>query len=365
MDWERFLPGTCHSRESGKISCQKIWPGLFSSVGARPWPRFEDGPDALAHDGRFRCGFRNESVLRSVARKADVAAACSFRGERWAYHLQRAPDLRYPSLSSGSARSSIGELVFYVALPSAPGEAENRQAVRASWAAWALRHKRPWSYDFFVGAASLEGSMAQSLRQEAKDFGDIVLLDMVDSYNNLTLKVVQALAHAHRVIQPRFLVRLNSNNRLQPRRLVDFLGKLSDDQVGSLYPNGFMWTHPSCMNPLVLEEITCQTLTARIPKAALVYNNMMLYPSGQFLVSSSALGRMMEVYSEVVRQHALLPPGSHEDCFMGYLATAAGVPILNFSPDGTRLFHAHNCSRGFTLLDESVEELGQPRRGCW
>ena len=103
-------------------------------------------------------------------------------------------------VEGASGQPSVDKkLLLFVALPSGPSHVLQRQAVRTGWAASGAQggraQAREWNYRFFVGAAGLNQRATADLRQEANTFGDMVLVDMVDNYQNLTLLVVNILMH--------------------------------------------------------------------------------------------------------------------------------------------------------------------------
>ena len=98
----------------------------------------------------------------------------------------------------------------------------------------------------------------------------------------------------------------------------------------------------------------------------LVEGSLLPYPQGSWLASAVAYQRMMAVLLGLANaRRAFLPPGHAEDCFDGWLATAADVPILDIAPDGQRFWQGVNCSQGFTIFDETPEQLKMHLDGCY
>jgi len=375
VDFRGMLPGRCSAscpKCTGLRSCP-FWDGEARLThGWTQWPRFADLPDK-----RFRCGLR-EHVVTTARDQVRSTFACEHEQPSCPFRIHGAPD-RFSITMPLRARSSkgnphlggagVGQLVMYVVLPSGPREAAKRRAVRTGWVADALVHHgaERWLYDFFVGVAGLDASEIQALQLESQSYGDLVFLDMVDCYANLTRKAMYMIGYAQRIVRPRFLIRLNTNQRLQARRMLTFLGGLSDEYIAKYYPNGFMWSTRGCVAPHVLEELTCYTVPLEISGPLLVEGSLIPYPQGSWLASEAAYSRMLDRYAHIVsitRGVFILPPGYCEDCFEGLLVSAAGVPILDFSPDGRRLWLGPNCSRGFVLHDETPQQLGRPLPGC-
>ena len=117
------------------------------------------------------------------------------------------------------------ELLLLTLVVSAPGNAAARDAIRRGWATPALTagkgrttKKRRLALAFLVGASEdprvqvrkadlfiiifllelTKGSTQQSLEEESSSHGDLLLSGMVDSYRNMTLKILAGLSWSQR-----------------------------------------------------------------------------------------------------------------------------------------------------------------------
>eukprot|EP00928_Gymnodinium_smaydae_P038631 TRINITY_DN26605_c0_g1_i1.p1 TRINITY_DN26605_c0_g1~~TRINITY_DN26605_c0_g1_i1.p1 ORF type:complete len:483 (-),score=92.01 TRINITY_DN26605_c0_g1_i1:135-1427(-) len=343
-------------------SCFALYPQLRRSVGASTaWPTFRQPLDA-----RLRCGLSG-SVRRHVPPK---------RTRQCQEHtpIRRLERFRLPKLlgagapragagsSAGAAAATPPEL--FVAVLCASSEANFRGAVRSSWGKHRYYGTARFEYKFFIGSSGLAPAVAASLQREQDTFGDVALVDLVDSYANLTLKFLFALAYSREVVRPRYLLRLNINNRVQPLRVLRFIRSHPEEEVNALYPNGFLWGGRGCLSPHMFQEMSCGTLPLEFVPELMVDASLIPYPQGNWLASSRAAALMWATVERLAPAGVRLPDGFCEDCFVGYLAAASGVPLLDITSDGQRLWYGDNCSRGLTLFDETAEQLAQPRPGC-
>ena len=260
---------------------------------------------------------------------------------------------------------SADKPTLFVAVLCRPQDVVLRSSVRTGWASDGRMQggdsdaKSRWRYGFVIGWSGLSDAEQQHLLLEADRFSDIIAIDVIDAYTNLTLKVCHLL-HLAVQIQSEYFVRLNGNERLQVGRLVELLHK--DLQHEKLYPNGFVWGQRGCMLPHVFEELSCGTTSLK-DWPLLVDGLLLPYPQASWLASRKAIENMATVLQTLVGSRLLL----HwvEDAFMGMLATAADVPILDIAIDGRFLFLGVNCSQGYVLLEELPEQLAMPRKGCY
>ena len=80
------------------------------------------------------------------------------------------------------------------AVTSAPGSFLARQGVRTSWGSGADKEEGNSSVIFVVGRPKDQG-LQVSLAKESEMHGDMLQMDFVDHYNNLTLKTVGLLKY--------------------------------------------------------------------------------------------------------------------------------------------------------------------------
>merc|ERR1712232_1029528 len=220
--------------------------------------------------------------------------------------------------------ASSGIIVLSIFVLSAPDDVGRRSILRKTWFAGSDHQTGPhfWAYCFIVGTAGLSNQELEALHEERRRFLDIGMIPMAESYHNLTLKsliAVLGVPYDLGIPLPRFLVRMNSNNRIQPARLANFLGSMPEDLANHHYPNGFIWGFRHCATFDVLYGACCGTLPINIPLKAdlLVDGDLIPYPAGAgFVLSRTAYVSMRRAYDQRVRDIVILPTGRLEDLFI-------------------------------------------------
>ncbi|KAL2092309.1 hypothetical protein ACEWY4_012107 [Coilia grayii] len=96
-------------------------------------------------------------------------------------------------LNQPSACEHNPDLVLLV--PVAPGDSESRNAVRKTWGQRDLVPNKTIIQLFFVGVLEGEDNdkSKDALIQENLNYGDIILMDFLDSYHNLTVKTMMMM----------------------------------------------------------------------------------------------------------------------------------------------------------------------------
>ena len=119
-----------------------------------------------------------------------------------------------------------------ICILSGPSNVAQRQAARDSW----MKLAQGPEYDdvvllFVLGGEGLGGESSEALLREMEAFHDLLLLDqLVDSYANLTLKIVHAYSWIERNLQPRYVLKMDDDSFARVDLIVDELktGPLSD-----------------------------------------------------------------------------------------------------------------------------------------
>merc|ERR1711970_410237 len=118
------------------------------------------------------------------------------------------------------ARDSKKKDTFMVVcILSAPDNVQARQAARESWLTLIEKiapddtGQRSAQSLFVVGIHGLDDAAAQSLHEEMNLYHDLLILDdLVDSYANLTLKIVHAYSWIHAHLHPRYVVKCDDDS---------------------------------------------------------------------------------------------------------------------------------------------------------
>ena len=120
------------------------------------------------------------------------------------------------------------QLFLVICILSAPANGEARQAARESWLTLANKRRfndeRPIRPVFVVGGQNLTDATAESLNEESSRHADLLILnDLVDSYANLTLKIVHAYSWIHANLSPRYVVKCDDDSYVRLDLVADEL----------------------------------------------------------------------------------------------------------------------------------------------
>ena len=129
-------------------------------------------------------------------------------------------------------------IVYFIT--SSPGNVENREVIRSTWAATVT--PRPV---FITGYTSDLGVMDQLVR-EAHQYQDIIIEDFQDSYRNLTIKTAFILKQFLRLCPTaEFLVKTDDDMFIQPTVLQEVLRDADPDQLtGELQTDAVPYRNP-------------------------------------------------------------------------------------------------------------------------
>ncbi len=100
-------------------------------------------------------------------------------------HLINTKDYRYPITIP---RCSKKQNTFF-AVVSAPGNFEKRETIRHTW----FRHLNCSHIIAFILALTEDATIQRRIEEESKEHDDIIQMNFVDNYHNLTLKAVGLL----------------------------------------------------------------------------------------------------------------------------------------------------------------------------
>ena len=105
-------------------------------------------------------------------------------------HDHLPPDVKFLQNNESFCQQRKVDILFYII--SAPHHVVERQQVRETWANTQAFNNQTYSAVFFIGRT--ESLDVQSrIKQEFLTYGDVIQLDMVDTYENLTLKGIGAV----------------------------------------------------------------------------------------------------------------------------------------------------------------------------
>ncbi|XP_072903740.1 beta-1,3-galactosyltransferase 5-like [Hemitrygon akajei] len=211
-----------------------------------------------------------------------------------------------------------------VLVTSAPLHVDRRDAIRGSWARRRLSSPFSWQVVFLVGRAT-EQSAEAAVQEEQEIFGDLLLGDYVDTYRNLTLKVMHGLSWATSACRPSYVLKTDDDCFVNTDRLPGFL--VRDNPIrtglytGSLFP---------AERRDVIRDPGSKWYVSRQDYGRERYPP---YASGVGYVLSLDAARDLLAAATSIR------PIPVEDAYVGILAEAAGI-----TPQDSGRFTKHNVS---------------------
>ncbi|XP_062984798.1 beta-1,3-galactosyltransferase 5-like [Elgaria multicarinata webbii] len=214
--------------------------------------------------------------------------------------------------------------VLLILVTSAPGNAAPRQVIRKTWATQDRRQPYPWQAVFLIGQTTPEGS-AWQVQQEQREFRDILVGNYLDTYRNLTLKVMHGLKWALERCRPSYVLKTDDDCFVNTEWLPEFLARRNAIKTGlyagSLFPREKRQVirHPSSKWYVSNQDYPP--------------NEYPPYASGVgYILSLDAVRRIMQA-AEHVR------PIPVEDAYLGILAQRAGLrlqPSARFAKQNAR-----------------------------
>ncbi|GCB81993.1 hypothetical protein scyTo_0022854 [Scyliorhinus torazame] len=211
-----------------------------------------------------------------------------------------------------------------ILVTSANANIDHRNAIRNTWALGWQESPFPWQVVFLLGQVSDEGA-ADLVRLEQEQFQDLLVGSYLDTYRNLTLKVMHGLRWAVRTCQPAYILKTDDDCFVNTDRLPRFLVRdnpfRSRLYTGSLFAAG---KREVIRNPWSKWYVSWQDYgKERYPP----------YMSGVGYVLS------LDAATAILRVALSVRPIPVEDAYIGILAEVAGIPVLSSSR-----FSKHNVN---------------------
>ncbi|XP_078530585.1 beta-1,3-galactosyltransferase 5-like [Lissotriton helveticus] len=201
--------------------------------------------------------------------------------------------------------------VLLILITSAPWHSEARQMIRKTWAA----HEQvsyPWQAVFLIGQ-SYDREMTKMIRDEQQKFGDILIGNYMDTYRNLTRKVMHGLKWARDRCQPEYVLKTDDdcfvNTDGLPALLAEHNTVKAGLYVGSLFPRD---------KRMVIREPSSKW-----------YVSQRDYESDIFPPYVSGVGYILSLDAAdlILRAAEYVRPIPVEDVYIGVLAKMAGIQV--------------------------------------
>jgi len=226
-----------------------------------------------------------------------------------------------------SAPACVDDALLVILITTAPDHALRRAAIRRTWCAASTRaaratgeidvdarDRRHFQCVFLIGATP-SAATERSIRAETAAHGDIARGAYIDSYRNLTAKVLTGLHWCVRHCRPRFVLKTDDDCFVNVGVLLRLLSLHTDDDdvyVGKVYS--------SPTNTFVIRSAHSRWAVSERDYSPVYYPP---YASGiGYVLSYGAVRRILAESSRV----AAFP---NEDAYVGVLADRAGVTPVN------------------------------------
>ncbi|XP_029442651.1 beta-1,3-galactosyltransferase 5-like [Rhinatrema bivittatum] len=218
----------------------------------------------------------------------------------------------FPSLLAGSFPEPHchKRLVLLVLVTSSPGHFGPRQVIRGTWAAEETWTPFPWQSVFLLGQTS-DDSVAQEIQKEQQRFGDVLVGNYLDTYRNLTLKVMHGLKWATERCRPEYILKTHDDCFVNGDRLPAFLAEHNTIKTG-LYV-GAVLPRPKRR---VIREPSSNWYVSRQD-----------YQPEEYPPYATSTGYVLslDAASDILRVAERTRPILAEDAFVGILARKAGI----------------------------------------
>ncbi|XP_066298312.1 beta-1,3-galactosyltransferase 1-like [Branchiostoma lanceolatum] len=211
------------------------------------------------------------------------------------------------------------ELLLLILVTSAPGNVDRRKAIRSTWGnkkagdSWRKYGDKPATCKivFLLGKTPDNPSLNFLLEKESLEHEDMLFGDYIDSYRNLTLKVLHGFKWARDECEPEFLLKTDDdcfiNTPLFLKMLQEHRPYKSDFYTGSVFEGSEL---------AVIRDPRSKWHVSEEDHLSDFYAP---YASGiGYMVSKTALGKILDVVKSV-------PPFPIEDAYIGTLAEKVGV----------------------------------------
>lgn len=227
-------------------------------------------------------------------------------------------DFRY-SINPRAMADRCRDTSLFIVVISAPGNFLHRKLIRRTWAT----HLNGIHYAFLIGSTD-RAAIQQDIRNESSTYEDLIQVDMVDTYMNLTLKSVALLHWAlHFCPDAPFILKCDDDIYVNTRNLAEVIQQLPAE-IPRVYGASV-----SNLKPLRPKELGTLSEPADdsdkwiIDRRLWPWSTYPTYVSGGcYLIASSAIGQLLAAAQTT-------PYFPFEDLYVtGLCARKAEVPVL-------------------------------------
>ncbi|KAM4687169.1 beta-1,3-galactosyltransferase 5-like [Rhinophrynus dorsalis] len=239
-------------------------------------------------------------------------------------------------------------LVVLILVTSHPGHIEQRKAIRKTWAAPSKVASYSWQVVFLIGR-TMDVELDWHIHKEQVAHFDILTGNYLDTYRNLTLKVMHGIKWAADKCQPQYILKTDDDCFVNTEKLPAFLSHHNTAKTGLYVGSAFPWE---------------KRMVIRDP-ASKWYVSYQDYNLDRYPPYASGIGYILSLDAAraVLRMAQDTAPLPIEDAYMGILAEKAGLSLRSSSR-----FMKHNirwsvCNYRYLLvihrLSPQEQELAQ------
>lgn len=208
--------------------------------------------------------------------------------------------------------------LFRILIVSAPEHFEKRQAIRQTWCAPSSFSEAPlnaWGCVFLIGQ-TLNNTQGSLLRAEKALHQDVLLGNFLDTYRNLTLKVVPGIAWSVNHCPCSYLVKTDDDCFVNAGLLYTFLQNQKPQPRGLYVGN------------LVLEKPRLKVLRGPLNRWAVSHQD---YRSNYYPPYASGLGYVLslDVAQQLVTESNFVRPIPVEDAYVGIVMSRLQVKLTD------------------------------------
>ncbi|CAH2297401.1 beta-1,3-galactosyltransferase 5-like [Pelobates cultripes] len=200
-----------------------------------------------------------------------------------------------------------------ILVTSHPGHRKSRKAVRETWAAPVTEATYTWQVVFLIGR-TVDIELDWHIHKEQEAYGDILMGNYLDTYRNLTLKVMHGMKWASERCQPQYILKTDDDCFVNTDHLPAFLANHNMAKtglyVGSVFPRE---------KRMVIRDHTSKWYVSR------QHFQLEFYPP-----YASGIGYILslDVTRTILNVAETIPPIPVEDAYIGILARRAKIKLL-------------------------------------
>lgn len=203
-------------------------------------------------------------------------------------------------------------LLVVILVTSAPGNVERRQSIRRSWASYTVKDDS-LKVVFLIGRTK-DAMLSDALESEQMHYHDILIGNYLDTYRNLTLKVLHGFQWITSQCETKFVLKTDDDCFLNMPVLYNLLLVAQESSTKALYVG---------KSPASLSVIRNPYNKWHVTKAEYALDRYPVYMSGTGYLLSA------DLVSSITGISSYIQPFPNEDAFVGVVNTFLGVKPIN------------------------------------